>query len=82
MNTLADIAKYIPSGRLPVDPLNESGKYEYYYRKGYHKNTAGTGVEVGTPDQYVIVTRLENTTNPEFEALSGYTPKFNYIVGN
>lgn len=75
---LSIVPNYIKN--ISSDPRNISGQYGYYYARTYKKTSSNGYTNTGNNTDYIIATRLENTSNPSF---AGWDNNFlNYIEGN
>jgi len=69
---------YISS--VPVDPINTIGAYGYYYARGYRPTGKFTFESTGFATDYILATRLENSTGGTF---SGWdNANLNFLLGN
>lgn len=76
---------YISSA--PNDPINTVGQYGYYYSWGYKKTGNCTSVYTGSNDDYILGTRLENSSisNPNYCSTpygAWDNSNLNYLIGN
>ena len=74
-----DISQLVPNAVLR-DPRNSNGQYGYYYARGYKKLTATTFSNPGTDQEYIIGTRLENSTGPLYTGWDNSS--LNFLDGN
>ncbi len=58
------VPTYISS--IPKDPTNVDGQYGYYYARGYKPTSSNSYVNTGSNQNYIVATRLENSSNPTF----------------
>jgi type II secretion system protein G len=64
----------------PVDPTNILNEYGYYYHRKYKPNATNTGyISTNNDQNYIIATRLENTSNAIFWGWQN--PNLNLIKG-
>ncbi len=74
---LSIVPNYIKN--ISSDPRNISGQYGYYYARTY-KKAGSSYIYTGLSTDYILATRLENTSNGSF---GGWDNNFlNYIEGN
>jgi len=73
-------------GHMPNDPTNTVGQFGYYYCSGYKPNGNCGYTQTSQPNNYILATRLENTSassNSCSSAFSGWdNANLNYIVGS
>lgn len=74
-----DISLLIANGPLK-DPKNTNGQYGYYYARGFKKTGATTFSNPNTDQEYIIATRLENSTTPVFTGWDNTS--LNFLDGN
>lgn len=73
--------------RMPIDPINTTGQYGYYYCSTYRPNgSCGYIYTPGINTNYILATRLENnsaSSNSCSTSFGGWDNIFlNYIVGS
>jgi prepilin-type N-terminal cleavage/methylation domain-containing protein len=65
---------------VPIDPRNVNGEYGYYYARQYKKTGASSFALTGSISNYVLATRLENSSNPTFSGWNN--ANLNYLIGD
>lgn len=63
-----------------LDPKNQAGEYGYYYSRNYKKTGPNSITNTGSPNDYIIAMRLENSSAATFSAFDN--TKLNWLDGD
>lgn len=75
---------YLP--RMPLDPINTTSQYGYYYCIGYKPSGLCSYISTGLSTDYILATRLENNGSNSAACQSVFSGwdsgVLNYLLGN